>query len=302
MANVPKWVKKCIKTIVPKKILALLLYNKHTRLLYLRTSKKAITKRSQLRFDIHLADHCSLKCKSCLHFSPLAPPVFQDTGILERDCERLAELTGGRVADICVLGGEPLLHPDTAGCLDITRKHFPADRIYIVTNGLLLLKQPEEFWQNCAKNKIEIEVSLYPVHLDLEKIKKTAEKHGIKLGLRGDPKIQRRTWMRQTLDLEGKQNGKKSHRVCELANFCVQLTDGKLYQCETAAFIKYFNEYFHKNLEITEKDYVDIYRVKNFDEILDFLCGPTPFCRYCKTAEVDYVDWENLKKTMEEWV
>jgi MoaA/NifB/PqqE/SkfB family radical SAM enzyme len=302
MANVSKWVKKCITIILPPKIRDLFLYNKYTRLFLLKSSKRSVTKRSQLRFDIHLTDHCNLQCKSCLHFSPLAPPVFQDTGILERDCKRLAELSGGRVADICVLGGEPLLHPDITGCLDIARKYFPVDRIYLVTNGLLLLKQTDTFWQNCAKNGIGIEVSLYPVDLDIEKIKERAEKQGIKIGFRGNPKTQRRTWTRQPLDLEGKQKGEKSHRMCELANYCIQLIDGKLYQCETTAFIKYFNEYFDKRLEITEKDYVDIHKVKDLEEILKFLCKATPFCRYCKTGEVDYVEWERSKKGMDEWV
>ncbi|MDR0683077.1 MAG: radical SAM protein [Dysgonamonadaceae bacterium] len=261
-----------------------------------------MAKRSLLRFDIHLADHCNLKCKSCLHFSPLAPEVFQDITVLERDCKRLAELTGGRVEDICVLGGEPLLHPRITDCLDIARKYFPEDRIYIVTNGILLLKQPEEFWQNCVKNNIGIDISLYPIHLDLEKIKQTAMRHDIKIAFRGRPKVQRRGWSRQTLDLEGKQNAEESHRICELANFCIQLVDGKLYQCETAAFVKYFNKYFHKNLEITEKDYVGIHQEKSLDEILEFLCKPTPFCRYCNTAEVDCVEWEHSKEEISEWV
>jgi MoaA/NifB/PqqE/SkfB family radical SAM enzyme len=298
-----KWVKKLIKKIIPKKLFGLLLYNKHTRLFLLkRNANRRLTKRSLLRFDIHLTDHCNLKCKSCLHFSPLAPPVFQDTGILERDCKRIAELTGGHIADICVLGGEPLLHPNITVCLDIARTYFPSDRIYIVTNGLLLLKQTDEFWQNCVKNDIGIEVSLYPVHLDLEKIKETAERHGITIGFRGDPSTQRRTWTRQPLDLDGKQNIEKSHRLCELANFCIQLIDGKLYQCETTAFVKYFNQYFNKNLEISENDYIDIYQVKNLDEILEFLCKPAPFCRYCKTKKVDFVAWEHSKKEMGEWV
>jgi hypothetical protein len=237
-----------------------------------------------------------------LHFSPLAPKVFQDINILERDCKRLAELTSGRVADICVLGGEPLLHPQITACLDIARQYFPSDRIYIVTNGIVLLNQPAAFWENCVKNNIGIEISLYPIQLDLGKIKQTAKSYGIKIGFRGDPMVQRRTWTRQTLDLSGKQNIEESHKLCELANFCIQLIDGKLYQCETTAFIKYFNEYFHKNMEITEKDCVDIHKVKSLDEILEFLYKPMPFCRYCRTKEVDYVAWEHSKKEMTEWV
>jgi MoaA/NifB/PqqE/SkfB family radical SAM enzyme len=266
------------------------------------TAKKRLSKRQTLRFDIHLTDHCNLKCKSCLHFSPLAQEVFQDINILERDCKRLAELTGGYVADICVLGGEPLLHPNITKCLDIARKYFPLNRIYIVTNGLLLQKQTDEFWENCVKNNIDIEVSLYPVHLDLGEIRKTAEKHGVKLGMRRAPSSQTRTWLRQTLDLEGKQNPGRSYKLCELANFCIQLVNGKLYQCETTAFVKYFNSYFNKHLEINEQDYVDIYKVKNLDEILEFLHKPTPFCKYCKTKDVDFVKWESSKKDLNEWV
>jgi molybdenum cofactor biosynthesis enzyme MoaA len=181
--------------------------------------------RKLLRFDIHVTDHCNLKCKGCLHFLPLAEEVFIDTNILERDCIRLAELTGGRVADICILGGEPLLHPHITDVLDISRKYFPVDRIYIVTNGILLSKQPESFWQNYLKNNIGIEISLYPVKLDLNRIKELTKSYGIQLGLRGDPKMQKRTWLFQPLDLYGKQDIVKSHALCELANFCFQLID-----------------------------------------------------------------------------
>jgi sulfatase maturation enzyme AslB (radical SAM superfamily) len=292
-------IKKLIKGIIPKK----LLYNKHVRLFRLQNNAKSrLAPRKLLRFDIHVTDHCNLRCKGCLHFSPLAEEVFIDTAILERDCSRLAELTGGRIADICVLGGEPLLHPHITGVLDIARKYFPVDRIYIVTNGILLSMQPETFWKNCIKNNIEIEISLYPVKIDLNRIKELTALYGIKLGLRGDPKIQTRTWMFQPLDLSGKQDTVKSHTVCELANLCFQLVDGRLYQCETTAFIGYFNKYFNQHLQITEKDYVDIYKAKNLAEILDFLCRPMPFCRYCRTKDVDFVEWDKSGKEIAEWV
>jgi MoaA/NifB/PqqE/SkfB family radical SAM enzyme len=295
--------KRILKAFIPKFIRDILMNNKYIRLFKLKiTSEKRLAKRDLLRFDIHLADHCNLKCKGCLHFSPLAPEIYQDVDILEQDCRRLSELTSGRVADICVLGGEPLLHPRITDCLDIARKYFPLDRIYIVTNGLLLQKQPQTFWENCVKNNIGIDVSLYPIHLELKKLKETAQGYGVKLSMRGDSKSQTRSWMRQTLDLKGGQNIEQSHKMCEMANYCVQLIKGKLYQCETTAFIKYFNEYFNKNLDVTEKDYINIYQAKNQDEILEFLCKPTPFCCYCKTKDVNFVKWEHTKKEIKEWV
>jgi MoaA/NifB/PqqE/SkfB family radical SAM enzyme len=289
--------KRLIKAFIPNK-----LWDKYVLYNFRNIVKKRRGKRNLLRFDIHLTDHCNLKCKSCLHFSPLAPEIYQDVDVLEQDCKRLCELTGGRVEDICVLGGEPLLHPRITDCLDIARKYFPLDRIYIVTNGLLLEKQPQTFWGNCIKNNIGIDISLYPIHLDLKKMKEIAERYGVKLGMRGDPLYQMPFWYRRSLDLEGKQNIKRSHKTCELANFCIQLINGKIYQCETTAFIKYFNEYFNKNLEVTERDYIDIYQVKDLDEILDFLNKPMPFCRYCKTKDINIVEWEQSKKEIKEWV
>jgi hypothetical protein len=56
-------------------------------------------------------DHCNLNCKGCTAFSPVAEEKFMDVNMFERDCERLAELTGGKIELIDLLGGEPLLHP-----------------------------------------------------------------------------------------------------------------------------------------------------------------------------------------------
>jgi hypothetical protein len=186
--------------------------------------------------------------------------------------------------------------------LDIARKYFPIDRIYIVTNGILLHKQPESFWQNCIKNNIDIEISLYPININLDKIKQLAELYGVKLGLRGDPAVQKRAWLFQPLDILGKQDMVKSHKLCGLANLCFQLIDGKLYQCETTAFINYFNKYFNQKLQITENDYIDIYKAKSMKEILDFLCKPVPFCRYCDVkGRKALFQWGLSKKEISEW-
>ena len=73
--------------------------------------KKFLKKRRFLSFELHIADHCNLKCKGCIHFSPLAEEKFLDTDIFQRDCQRIAELTdNNRLGKIRLMGGEPLLH------------------------------------------------------------------------------------------------------------------------------------------------------------------------------------------------
>ena len=81
---------------------------------------------SLLRFEVHLTDKCNLNCAGCIHFSSLCNETnLLDIITYKSDCQRISELTNGRIADIRLLGGEPLLHPDIKDFLVLTRKYFP---------------------------------------------------------------------------------------------------------------------------------------------------------------------------------
>jgi ABC-2 type transport system ATP-binding protein len=61
-----------------------------------------------------------------MHFSQLCnDESFLNIESFENDCQRLAELSGGIFADIRILGGEPLLHPDVNQILKTVRSFFP---------------------------------------------------------------------------------------------------------------------------------------------------------------------------------
>lgn len=61
------------------------------------------------------------------------------------------------------MGGEPLLHPQIVKIFDITRRILPQTFICLHTNGILLTKMPDEFWEACRKNKIAFKITKYPV-------------------------------------------------------------------------------------------------------------------------------------------
>jgi len=104
------------------------------------------------------------------------------------------------------------------------------------------------------------------------------------------------------IDLSGKQNVKDSFLRCSAANRCVALDNGKIYTCTTIPYVKYFNIMFKENLEVSERDYLDIHCVDNFDEIMNFLCSPPPFCRYCNQKGMIWdTSFEISKKKIEEW-
>ena len=61
--------------------------------------------------EINIVSHCNLNCRSCSHFSPVAGKEYLPIELAELDFARLAELSGGDVQCIHIMGGEPLLHP-----------------------------------------------------------------------------------------------------------------------------------------------------------------------------------------------
>lgn len=255
------------------------------------------------KIDIHLTDHCNLNCKGCTHFSPLAEKFFLDIDVFERDVKRYSKLSKGKLGKLFLLGGEPLLHPELIDFLPIARNCFPETRIIMITNGILLEKQEERFWKAFKRYNIEIWVSDYMLNLDHEALKKKAKSYGIFYGYTSVAKDENdnKVWTKYKLDLDGKQYWANSFKNCCVKN-CVTLKNGKLYTCCTMAHIEHFNKYFNQKLELTEFDYVDIFKVRSYQAILDAMVKPVPFCRYCKPREKEACIWEVSKKDINEWV
>ena len=271
---------------------------------------------SQLRFEIHLVDKCNLNCAGCLHFSPLC----KETSILslndyENDCKRISALTDGRIADIRFLGGEPLLHPNIVDLFAITRKYFPnrdelnnTGVIELVTNGILLPKQNDEFWIKCRDNYIRIVISEYPITIELETIKEKAKIFNVELKMYSNEIQYKATgsanqWAKIPMDINGLQDYRKSFFKCFLSGNCFQLVKGKIFKCARIAYINYFNKTYNQNMKITENDYIDIYKARDIDEILYSLSTPASFCRYCKADEITWDNkWKVSKMELNEYL
>jgi hypothetical protein len=55
--------------------------------------------------------------------------------------------------------------------------------------------------------------------------------------------------------------------------------------------------------EITENDYIDIYKARNIDEVLDFFAKPAPFCRYCDFSKISFGrKWSVSERKLSEWI
>jgi MoaA/NifB/PqqE/SkfB family radical SAM enzyme len=291
--NMKKAIKWIIHGILPKK-------QAESLFLSYRLLKFKFRKHIEV-IEFHLAEHCNLNCAGCDHFSPLAQEEYADLSQVERDMERLAYLTksGGGIKEIRLIGGEPLLHKDVASFFPIVRKYFPASRILLFTNGTLLTKQPDMFWEACRNNGIVLFVTRYPVKIDTETIEAKCKQYGIEFlhppGIRDDEMY------RCVLSLEGKGNVKLNWKYC-MHNYWTFLRNGKIYPCPFYANIHHFNRHFKTNLPLTDKDSIDIHHAKDLREILKFLAKPIPACRYCDIGAYTYGHkWGISKKDISEW-
>lgn len=255
--------------------------------------------------QMNLADHCNLSCARCITFSPLVKePAYLKEELFERDMKRLFELTNGDIADIRMLGGEPLLHPQINHFPPIVRKYFPDAEAEIVTNGIKLLEMPESFFDVCRKFNIHIEISQYPINVDYNRCLQMLKEKGITayLGNPGDAQRQQSKVMEKLpLKLDGTMDAQASFDNCWTCK-AFTLRDGRLHLCPYSANIDTFNRYFHKNLPATKENGVDLFSVRNLQELVEKLSRPTPLCAYCDpSASFDSIPWTASKRDISEW-
>jgi uncharacterized Fe-S cluster-containing radical SAM superfamily protein len=241
------YLSEIVKVIFPNRVIVFL------RNLELKiTKKRRLMKHKTLRLNIHLVDHCNLKCKGCNAFSNISDEKYHSVEKLEKDFIRIHELANNKIEAINLMGGEPLLHPDLLTILDIAGKQFCETNITLITNGILLEKQMPEFWASIKRNNIKISITRYPIKLPFEKLKKIGKEHGVIVQYQAGTKITLKKLFKVQLNLIGNANPQEMFANCHPANKCTMLDDGKIYVCTIAAYIKYFNKQFSTKLEVCD--------------------------------------------------
>lgn len=251
--------------------------------------------------DIELTGRCNLNCKGCNHFSPIAEDGEISIVELQSDLIQLKKVLDKKIKSINLLGGEPLLNEDVVTIMELSRNIFPDTQILILTNGILLKNIDESFWNAAHKNNIKIEITKYPIKFDYDLVKKEGESRGVNVHFFGRSGFVQKTLFTLPIDLDGRQDEEESFRKCYMARSCVTLRKGRLYPCSYAAYMYRFNNYFGRNVPVTDKDSVSIY-TSTKEEILHVLGNPIPLCKYCDLNKRTYGNkWEHSSLKEEEW-
>ena len=112
--------------------------------------------------EMHIVDHCNLKCKGCSHFSNIADEYYVSVEDFRNSL--LLASKHFRIHSFALMGGEPFLHPEIKQLIGEARKILPSARIVISSNGMLVDKLGDDVWGELIKNEVFINVSKYPVN------------------------------------------------------------------------------------------------------------------------------------------
>ena len=254
--------------------------------------------------EISLAEHCNLNCKGCSHFSPIAEEEYIDADTFEKDLSRISELFQKNLGMLRLMGGEPLLHPSLISLLKTARKYFPKTHIQLVTNGLLLPKLGEEFYNCCKDYGIDIHITIYPIGNTYKKILEFLDGRKIGYSITSNAVNKEKTFHHLVIDKNGGHDAQKNFEQLCSCSTCTNLVKGKLYLCPVRAGMRHFVKYFEQNFPLFDEDGFHIHE-KNVsaEQILEFLSRPTPFCEYCSCESMEYGQkWERSKKQITEWI
>lgn len=236
--------------------------------------------------DVHIADHCNMRCRGCSHFSNISKPYLTEIDEFSADLRRLSELLV--VEEIFLLGGEPLLHPKVDEFVRVAHQCYPRARIYLFTNSLLVTRMPEKVWRALAETGVVLYCDRYLVDLPAAEIDHMAAGYGVTVKWTEE----RDRFFSIPIDLEGTQDATESFAACSGVDNCVNLRHGRLFPCARIAYIDVFREHFGiEGLEATDADSISIHGDVDPWKLMDFLTAPVPWCSHCDQEHLYWYPW-----------
>lgn len=252
-----------------------------------------------LHIEFNLTDFCNLNCVSCSHYSPLAEEKYEGLDVLERDMAHLSGLKNARLIEgVYLIGGETLLYPRLTEAMRMARKYFGWAKISIFTNGLLIPKMSEEFWDTCRETDCVIALTRYPIKYDYDRVEAIVRDKGVALEVFGD-RGEDNSFFRFPLDPAKKQRGLISHFKC-FSFGCITIEYGKIFPCPQSACVGHLNRKFGTEFKWEKGDYLEVSSLTDARQLLKFRNRPVPFCGYCKHHEV--ITHRPSRRAASEWI
>ena len=257
--------------------------------------------------DVHVVDHCNLRCRGCVHFAPLASPRCLDLDEYERELDLLGRVAGigSYFEAITLMGGEPLLNPQLPDVVRLTRTYLPDATIAVASNGLLLRQMGDDFWRSLSSCDATLLLSPYPIGLDYEALLGLAEVHGVRAMLTIDvtgTADGKGVFFQLAIDPAGTCEPRHSFNCCPFGGRYLQLRAGAIWPCQLAALHGALDARFGCALHTSQDDSLRLEELSSAEQIEAFRRHAHPMCRYCDNDQLTVAAWERSKLAADEWL
>ncbi|WP_285945390.1 radical SAM protein [Thomasclavelia cocleata] len=251
--------------------------------------------------ELHVTDHCNLNCKSCSHYAPVADEFYISLEKLEEYYNNIKNRGLIFFSTLRLMGGEPLLHPYITEIIELSRTYFSDINIVLISNGIIIKKMSQKFWDVCQRNNIIISITKYPININYNELMTFVKNKNIQMTFYGDNIIP--NFRHIVLDDQGKQNPFKNYFICYCGGIYLQLREGKIYSCSQSAYISIINKRFGMEFKHENNDYLLLNQIKSIKEIKKYIFKPKSFCRYCNLKMTTWNNqWEMSKRQKSEWL
>lgn len=181
--------------------------------------------------ELHVVEHCNLRCRGCDVASPLWAERFLSTEDVAAVLARLRPLLVSEVLKI--VGGEPLLHPDLVPILIAARDSGVGRRLRVTTNGLLLARASDDLYRQIDELFISHYSSAPVPAAQLVRAKERAERFGVSL------RVKRVDRFAETIAATPHVDAAEAQRIyeaCWLRHCSLIVRDGVFFKCTRAAY------------------------------------------------------------------
>ena len=230
--------------------------------------------------EFNVAEHCNLRCTHCDQASWMLPTKFADLTSFTRDIEVLSSVLQAR--ELKIGGGEPLQHPQLVDFLRVAKDVKIANRLVLLTNGVLLHKAPDELWELIDG----MWISLYPGvkhRFDWDWVQRMADEHQIWVWRKETPEFAERLLVEE---VRNEELVRMVFQNCDLAHLesCHTIHEGRYYMCSPSVWTEPRLSFRGITFENRESNGVAIHDNPSLYEDLDNLIRrqePLEACRYC---------------------
>ena len=227
--------------------------------------------------EYHVSWHCNLKCRGCAHYSNLFDkPLFGNPDQFRKHMLRLRELFD-HIERVRLLGGEPFLNSQIGEFVKAAKEVFPDTDLRVVSNGLLIPRLGSDVLEILRRYGVTIDISTYPPTAKaMDKISRVLTDAGISFSV--SPEIHE---FRYIAGSKRTKRGSQTFRHCpeKICHFLHD--DGRLSMCGIPIFYQSAKDILKTKRNLSDSDWIDLYRVKDGYEVLKRFSEAIPFCDYC---------------------